>query len=145
MLRCHIDDLLVAGRRGDVKEIFEELKRKVDVTYKEVTGSTTHVGRRHEIKDDEVIFSVGPKYVDNILEEIGLRALRGPPSSSGRKKKREKNQSLTDLARPSFAAWSASLCGWIARTSGRRSGSLRRSWATQCKCTAGIRCTSCAT
>ena len=70
MLCCHVDDLLVAGRRDDVKEIFEELKRKVDVTYKEVTGSTTYLGRRLEIKDDEVIFGVEPKYVDTSVRRL---------------------------------------------------------------------------
>ncbi len=44
MMRCHVDDLLVVGRRRKVAEIFEELKRQVDVTYAEVTGSTTYLG-----------------------------------------------------------------------------------------------------
>ena len=74
MLCCHVDDLLVAGRRDDVKEIFEELKRKVDATYKEVTGSTTYLGRRLEIKDDEVIcYPPSSALGQNMAPRSGLR------------------------------------------------------------------------
>ena len=60
MMRCHVDDLLVVGRRSHEKGLFEELK-KVGVTYAEVTGSTAHLGRRIEVRRDEMIFGVDPK------------------------------------------------------------------------------------
>ncbi len=44
-----------------MKEIFEELKKKVAMTYAEATGNTTYLGKRLEVKDDEVIFGVEPK------------------------------------------------------------------------------------
>ena len=77
MMCCHVDDLLIAGRRSHVEEIFAELKHRVDVTYAEVEGSTTYLGRRLEVKKDEIIFGVEPKYVDNILQELRLRDLKG--------------------------------------------------------------------
>ncbi len=39
MMCCHVDDLLVAGRRSHVEENFAELKRRVDVSYAEVDDS----------------------------------------------------------------------------------------------------------
>ena len=57
--------------------IFEDLKKKVDVTYAEVTGRTTHLGRRLEAQHDEVIFGVDPKYVQSIMDEMGLKDLKG--------------------------------------------------------------------
>ncbi len=77
MMRCHVDGLLVAGRRSHVEEIFAELKRRVDVTYADAKNSTTYLGRRLEVKKDEIIFGVEPKYVDNILQELRLRDLKG--------------------------------------------------------------------
>ena len=80
-----------------MKEIFEELMRKVDVTYKEVTGSTTYLGRRLEIKDDKVIFGVEPKYVDNILEELGLCDLKGTTELKWEKDKEGEEPELDGL------------------------------------------------
>ena len=77
MMSCQVDDLLIVGRRCNVIAVFKESKKKVDVTYTEVTGSTTYLGRRLEVRRDEVIFGVDPKYVQNILTEMGLTDLKG--------------------------------------------------------------------
>jgi hypothetical protein len=76
MMCCHVDDLLVVGRPHKVAEVFQELKRQVDVTYAEVTASTTYLVRRLEMRKDEVIFGIDAKHMENILDEIGLKALK---------------------------------------------------------------------
>ena len=98
-----------------MKEIFEELLRKVDVTYKEVTGSTTYLGRRLEIKDDEVIFGVEPKYVDNILEELGLRDLKGATELKWEKEKETEEEELDGLGQAEYRSLVGQLM-WLDRT-----------------------------
>ena len=41
MLCCHVDDLLVVGRKELVEKFFAELEKKIDIAYKEAKGSTT--------------------------------------------------------------------------------------------------------
>ncbi len=57
--------------------IFEKLKKKVEVICAEVTGSTTNLGRRLEVRRDEVISGVDPKYTQNIWKEMRFKDLKG--------------------------------------------------------------------
>ncbi len=77
MMCCNADGLLIVGRRSHVIELFEQLKKQADLIYAEVTGNTTYLGRRFEVRHDEVIVGVGPKYVQSILDEMGLKDLIG--------------------------------------------------------------------
>ncbi len=45
----------------------------VDVSCAEVKGITTYLGRRLEVRSDEAIVGVDPKYAQNIIEEMGLK------------------------------------------------------------------------
>ncbi len=135
MLCCHVDDPLVAGRRGDVKEIFEELKRKVDDTHKEGTRSTKYLGGRLEIKDDGVIFGGEPKYVGNILEEIGLRDLKRTIGLKWETEKEGEEPELDGLGQAEYR----SLVGqpiWLDRTDVKEAPNwaVRRSWTAKIRC-----------
>ncbi len=51
------------------------------MTYAEAAGSTTYLGRRLEVRCDEVIFGVDPKYAQNVLSEMVLKDLKGTSES----------------------------------------------------------------
>ena len=74
MVCCHVDDLLVVGDDTDVKSFFAELETKVEVTYKAVNdlSNTTYLGRKLEVRGNEIVFGVDVKYVDNILADNGM-------------------------------------------------------------------------
>mgnify|MGYP003929433127 CR=1 FL=1 len=92
---CHVDDLLVIGEDAYVAEFFRELKMEVDVTCKEVqlNESTTYLGRRLERRENEVIFGVDTKYVQNILRDNGMGDLKGTTEIKWEKEK-EKDRRL---------------------------------------------------
>ena len=79
MVCCHVDDLLVVGDDTDVKSFFAELETKVEVTYKAVNdlSNTTYLGRKLEVRGNEIVFGVDVKYVDNILADNGMSDLKG--------------------------------------------------------------------
>ena len=126
-------------------EIFKELKKKIHVTYAEVTGSTTYLGRRLEIRKDEVIFGVDPKYVENILEEIGLRDLKGVMELKCERDKNGENVEMEGLGQAEFRSLVGKMMWKTVRTPGRQSGRSRRSWVMQLQRTARTLCTYCAT
>ena len=119
MVCCHADDLLVVGRRSHVIGLFEELKKKVDVTYAEVTGNTTYLGRRLEVRRDEVIFGVDPKYVQNIMDEMGLKDLKGVTELKWEKDKGEQDQELEAMGQAEYRSLVGQLM-WIDRTDSRK-------------------------
>ena len=118
MLCCPVDDLLVVGRQNLVEEFFGELEKKIDITYKEVKGNTSYLGRRLEMRENEVIFGVDPKYVDSILEDAGLKDLKGTTEMKWEKEKDEEDE-LDNTGQAEYRSLVGQLM-WIDRADTRK-------------------------
>ncbi len=95
--------------------------------YAEVTGSTTYLGRRLEVRRDKVIFGVGPKHVQKILKQIGLKDLNDTSELKRDKITDEEDVEMAAMGQAEYRSMVGHLSGLTVRTPGVRSASLRRS------------------
>ena len=76
-----VDDLLLAGTRQTVTEILSELKRDLELKSSEVTTKPTrYLGRTLVRTKDGFYFGVDASYVEDMLEEFNMSALKGTPA-----------------------------------------------------------------
>ena len=84
--------------------------------------NTTYLGRKLEVKDNEIVFGVDGKYVDHILTESGMSDLKGFTDLKWEKPELDEPE-LDGWVRLSSEVSLASSCGSTVRTRGRRSRS----------------------
>ena len=118
MLCCHVDDLLVVGKEKDAQQFFENLSKKVQIKYKEVTGATKYLGRRLEKCDGGYTFGVEPTYVENIINENGFKDLKGT-SEIKWAKDHDEEETLDGLGQAEFRSVVGQLM-WVDRTDVRK-------------------------
>ena len=88
------------------------------ITYKEVQGATKYLGRHLEKQTDGYIFGVVPTYVDNILEENGIKDLKGTTEIKWKKDDAEE-ELLDGLGQAEYRSMVGQLM-WIDRTDVRK-------------------------
>ena len=76
----HVDALLLAGTHQNISEILAELKRDLELKSSEVTTKPTR-GRTLVRTEEGYNFGVDTSYVENLLEEFNMTALKSSPNS----------------------------------------------------------------
>ena len=76
-LVLHVDDLLLDGTHKNINEVFAEVRHDLEIKSTEVTTKPTrYLGRTLVKTEDGYNFGVDASYVENILEEFNMSALK---------------------------------------------------------------------
>jgi hypothetical protein len=109
------------------------------VTYAQVKGSTTYLGRRFAVCSDEVMFGVDLKYAQNITEDgMGLKDLKGVNELRWEKEKDDAGSEVDAMGQAKYRSLVGQLSGATGQTTERPSESSRRSWTAPPRWTARV-------
>ena len=76
-LLFHKDDLMLAGKQKNISEVLAELRRDLEIESNEVTTKPTRYLGQPLVKTEERYnFGVDASYVENMLEEFNMTALK---------------------------------------------------------------------
>ena len=88
----HLDDLLLAGTHQIMKEILSELSRDPELKSSEVrTKPTRFLGRTLVKTKEGYNFGVDASYVESMLEEFNMSALKTSPTLRWERRKKDEN------------------------------------------------------
>ena len=92
-LAFHVDDFLLAGTHQVIEEILTELSRDLELQSSEVATKPTRCLGRTLVKTKEGYnFGVDASYVENMLEEFNMSALKSSPTLRWERRVKDEKQ-----------------------------------------------------
>ena len=104
-LNVHVDDLLIVGQKKVVEELLKELGTHVELKFGEVKDKPIlHLGRTLRKTKSGFEFGISPKYIENMVNEMGWNGMKGSTvlrwTRPDDKKKMKEAEELTEDDEP---------------------------------------------
>ena len=109
-LAFHVDDLLLVGTKQSLTDFLGELSRDMEIKCNEVTTKPTrHLGPRLVKTKSGYIFGVHAAYVEHMLEEFNISALKSTPTLRWARSEVDEKEMPASAAIISTTYWKTSL------------------------------------